>query len=467
PEPDTMDRTDNISETPDVGEERGSSSPELSLEVILPEPLRQEIASWCASRLAASSLDIEQVYVELRHLEAKEKLVVAQDGCFGSVSAAWTREKMKQMIARGFDIRRCLLRSAALELSRDKLQPITIVDLPLDILRIIFNEFHYDRVFSDSRSSLDIADVICQRPHIACGVHGIQVCLAYRPKEYADSLVRYTTSRLTNLSLYVRLRYDLCAVDGGDTSLLQEEADSWLKLSADWEDYCREFDGGGASREVPEGYLTPYREMLRQGYAEFRRLHEEQRRLLSDGSFANALAAAIAQLPNAHCLSFVDDVERHADLEGSLLNDAGRFSRMMQAQPQWREIDDDEQGGSPVDMESIQHRPALVPDEDKLHLDHYVGAILSNCGKQLRYLHVDLSNLGIRTNAFRAEHENCSYAGPFLARLQEMPRIRNLSLYGSELGLWRCIEETSIPQDVGRYMRGELERNPLRPYTDS
>jgi hypothetical protein len=34
-------------------------------------------------------------------------------------------------------------------LSRDKLRPINIADLPLDILRIILNEFHYDRVFSE------------------------------------------------------------------------------------------------------------------------------------------------------------------------------------------------------------------------------------------------------------------------------------------------------------------------------
>jgi hypothetical protein len=176
----------------------------------------------------------------------------------------------------------------------------------------------------------------------------------------------------------------------------------------------------------------------------------------------------------------------------------------------------------------MQHRPTLVPDEDKFHLDHYVGAILSNCGKQLRYLHVDLSNLGMWTQAIRAEHENCYHAGPFLTRLQEMPRIRSLSLncidfqgteldellrklgdevegiylynvkldngswadcidvfrrklaagvphrkreamlmklYGSELGMWRWNEEASLSQDVAHYMRGELEHNPLRPGT--
>lgn len=136
-------------------------------------------------------------------------------------------------ISRVFGSRVCALRSRAAEFSPRRMPPLNITDLPLDILRLIFDAFgepatgrrgyavswsRYNAVTTIERrktignarltcrlfwqhasplmfpvlrlqvtqSSLDLADRISRSPLIASGVRGILISLASWPKQLAD-----------------------------------------------------------------------------------------------------------------------------------------------------------------------------------------------------------------------------------------------------------------------------------------
>ena len=52
-----------------------------------------------------------------------------------------------------------------------------------------------------------------------------------------------------------------------------------------------------------------YRAILAESYDEYRRLQQEQERLLTRGSFVKSLAASIARMPGARTLAFLDEAD--------------------------------------------------------------------------------------------------------------------------------------------------------------
>ena len=169
---------------------------------------------------------------------------------------------------------------------------------------------------------------------MAAGVKGIRVYLDRRPREYAESITRFQDVHLAavgelessfrgELELYESGVYSTERGEGGE-----EERWEWWELSqgveaccllrSEWSEYI-----GSAPNSEPETYhapLTEYQEGLSKGYTEFRRIYDEQYRLLQHGTYANTLAAAVARMPNARSLGFFEyDKPTEMELEDSLV----------------------------------------------------------------------------------------------------------------------------------------------------
>jgi hypothetical protein len=402
--------SDSETSSPSLGAYPSHSGPPPDLEEVpglhgILEQLRQEIEAWCGARPDASALGIAAAYDELRHLDTKEQLLLPKDGpesgewvsLFDPKPAALVlRDATRDEVTRTFDTRRQLLRSRALHLSRGGVRPLTINDLPLDILRIIFNHFHENtltegwrshrrvswahhdpqkshrrrrwtirklrlvsRLFCElaspllfpilhlqlSQSSLDLANNIASSPLIAAGVWGVRVSLRYRPKQHAKDIARYHDSRLLMLEKQAREVEHQCKnywsgdVENPEAAERQRTLDSFHRMREEWAEYVE------VSREqgqAAEGPLSEYQDMLRQGHAEFGRLHREQRRLLKDADFANSLAVAVARMPHAGSFAIDDRLGRNSDYDDtSLLTDTERLSQFMSAPLSWLEIEDE------------------------------------------------------------------------------------------------------------------------------
>ncbi|KAK4155998.1 hypothetical protein C8A00DRAFT_13005 [Chaetomidium leptoderma] len=437
--------------------------------------LRQDIAAWCDGRPDAAALDIKAAYDELAHLDVKEQSLlsllyeVGRDEYHSPYStdpkpaSLVLRDFKRDEILCGFAPRRQLLRSRALDLSRAGLRPLNIADLPLEILRIIFNDFEDDAVTESWRRHRVSWDWYMlndtrerqreiRSPAIAAGVRGIEVSLAYRPKEYADSIDVFKAARLDVLSQQRNYCEYLC--DGASWGPLvpadDEEEDEhpdgraaelrnalikYGRLARHWDKYVDAIHRGETAGEQPSG--CKYQEVLRLGYAEYCRLHQEQRRLLRDATFANALASSVARMPNARSFVFVDKWDPDTEYEDQpLLHDADMLSRFMSAPLKWPEIEDDrEQPARELECARLlwEIREDRLRADDKSHIDNFLGAMASRCGQHLRVLRFDFYHFAFASGGDRTNPEGFYHADPFIARLQELPRIRCLHLSCFEL----------------------------------
>lgn len=230
------------------------------------------------------------------------------------------------------------------EYPRDKTRPMHILHLPTDILLSIFDHLHYtedyqchirdddefktiqsarlvcslfNRLLSPflcshltvqlDQASLECADMISRAPLIAAGVRTVYVVLHYCPKELAEDLSRYKLLRENNLD-YLR---NSCAGDpnnrrrdGAGDRIFQKSIDDYSAITSAWTEYIRQPDVASTDEDT-----LRYQEILRQGYEEFRQKHEEQSRLIMDGSFVETLASAISRMGQFTSLYLVDEVD--------------------------------------------------------------------------------------------------------------------------------------------------------------
>ncbi len=318
---------------------------------------RYDIAAWCDTRPEASVLTIAAVYDELACLDAKEQSLLRQQkrDCF--VPGYYPMPAALELweAVRSLDSRRQLLRSRALDLSRDRLRPLKITDLPPELLHLILRYLQEPpksrapfwrttarqyckraqdgsegqavrnarlvcRLFSGlatplmfpvlclqlSQTSLELVENISKNPAMAAGVHAIRLSLLYRPREHADNVSHFMHARLSDLEQAPR-NYDT--------------------LRAQWAMYTRNL---GRKRwvEKPPKYIR----ILREGYDEFRRLRDEQLRLLQNSSFANALALSVSRMPNARSCTFLyeeHDETANPTYSASLLTNDEMLSQLM------------------------------------------------------------------------------------------------------------------------------------------
>ncbi len=537
-----------------------AARPAPSVDDVL-EQLQQEIAAWCISWPDPLALDIAAAYDELAHLDAKEQSMLAAiiqiedvDKPF-RMCAVFTRTATPQFLQRqriisGFAPRRQLLRSRALELSRDRLRPLTLTGLPVEVLRLVFREFEDKdwqdhgpgwephvrwsdisrsqtrrqalgnlrlvcRLFADlvapmlcpvlsvhiSQASLDRANIISRNPAIAAGVKGIRVYLDRRPREYAESIARFQKMHLAAVeTMETSLADELSPYESGFHPIncgeaspaqiqryggLEKGVEACCEIGNDWSKYMASApDGEPESEQVP---LTEYQRALRKGHAEFRRMSDQQHRLLQDGAFANALAKAVARMPNARAVGFFEfyDKPPEEELEHALMTaDYEALSQLLARSLEWRQIvaegdgaivateectlawelpialhkagvslaqvdlsfcleyrsfsalnppDDpagaawDDLAAACQDLESfVMSGTVLAPKSPRIKIPDifsFVGAAVSRCGPRLRCLGIGFLN--------RASLGYCTgyyHTGPLLRTLPALPRVRELSL---------------------------------------
>ncbi|KAH6847802.1 hypothetical protein B0I37DRAFT_431622 [Chaetomium sp. MPI-CAGE-AT-0009] len=368
-----------------------------------------------------------------------------------------------------------------------------------------------------TRASLDLVEKISQAPDITAGVRGIQISLGYRPKEYADDIVRFMEARLRVLwKLAKHCSYDFQPYqhwepEGFDESSQEGEVrraaelrralGNYTRLRDEWKEYVR----ATGRRETLMAPLPEYQNISQKGHAEYCRLQKEQQDLLQNGNFANTLAAAASRMPNVHCVNLVD--EWHPNAPGhdhvEWLNNNRLISQLMPAPLTFREVEEEpiqvvrlgeticnlecvtllwelpialhragvslkqlwirnlpvftnfsmlcaqNHNGAPawdelaaacktlesfnLDIANCKRiRKAPLPEKDKSHLDNFLGAILSRCAQHLRILKLDLYDMSINTGKCK-RFEGAYRADSVLSKLQNLPRIRHLSLGSLEL----------------------------------
>ncbi|KAJ4289979.1 hypothetical protein N0V88_006780 [Collariella sp. IMI 366227] len=366
------------------------------------EQLRQEIGSWCKARPEASTLDLEGLYEELRQLDTKETSLLPKDNkneyynkYAPKPAALMLRDAKRDEIVRGFDPRKQLLRSRALDLSRDKLQPRNITDLPVEILNNIFKDLQEDAIPGDhqevrwsgftsntvysrklrravgrirlvcrtfceltsqfmfplirlqvNQSSLGLLEKVSRNPRMAEGVKGFQISLGYRPQEYADDIAQFAAPLLVWLEKFT---FDAdCELDSYTSGVVPEdeiEEAEQTRLAAlsdavttsrsmlsEWRSYL------GAA--APRAAVTKHQKLLQRTHAEYRRLHLEQHQLLRDGTFAVRVAQAAARMSYARSISFVDSWdEGYWDFWKEFLNHK-QPSRTMLFPARWTDLED-------------------------------------------------------------------------------------------------------------------------------
>ena len=338
-------------------------------------------------------------------------------------------------ISRVFGSRVCALRSRAAEFSPRRMPPLNITGLPLDILRLIFDAFgepatgrrgyavswsRYNAVATIERrktignarlacrlfwqhasplmfpvlrlqvtqSSLDLADRISRSPLVAFGVRGILISLASWPKQLADEKAGLAACCVTALQ---KLPWGGPSFRGGwfrrpagagwsealqcvDVRRVEKE---WrpLTLAHAWEDV-------EDIAFVSQRPFSEYQQVLDDGHREFVRLHQEQLRLINDGSFVKTLASAVARMGNVASLLMGDHMAAKTKHPPAWLSDpdtlgvssAELLTRFISHPITWREIASKAKG--PTELPTarllwelpIALREADAPPLRELHL---------------------------------------------------------------------------------------------------
>jgi hypothetical protein len=161
-----------------------------------------------------------------------------------------------------------------------------------------------------SQASLDRANGLLKNPHIAEGIHGIQVVLDYRPAELAHNIERFSACRIEDF----RRIYNRCEFCSGDRSRTDEDEEigTWYRYSQcmneymvmcdSWKDYLER----KGSLDLNE--LDSYQEILCQTFQQYNQKHEEQLQLIEEGLFVGNVASMIAELGHAVSLDFRDQI---------------------------------------------------------------------------------------------------------------------------------------------------------------
>ena len=151
------------------------------------------------------------------------------------------------------------------------------------------------------QASLDRLDEISRIPHVAAGVRGFEVILAYRPEEFAGDFGRFIEHREGDL------------IHGDKFKRLNEE--EWTK-----------------------GYGV-YGTLLYEPYLEYRRRHREQKDLITTGAFVDAVTAAASRMPLFGSILF-DDSDIYAGHLSVRERDSLFLPLLMTAADGWAELDD-------------------------------------------------------------------------------------------------------------------------------
>lgn len=241
---------------------------------------------------------------------------------------------------------------------------INILDLSLDILRLIFDEFHdfkgtsrggtnwgWDNYSEDNnghrlaiqnsrlvcrlfcevtssllfpilrvrlnQSSLDVVKGVANNPLLAAGVRGIEVLLDYSSEVLAADLVQFKNQRVKELREfgnacgYCAETWELGGYDEDDESVCSlpyrvysdAQSEQQAIVSA-WNEYLYPTE-----EETEAAKDLEYQQLLLQSFKTYQQNNEEQLQLITDGSFVNTLASAMSQIAHSGSLHFINETD--------------------------------------------------------------------------------------------------------------------------------------------------------------
>ncbi|RHZ47420.1 uncharacterized protein CDV56_100478 [Aspergillus thermomutatus] len=411
------------------------------------DQMSEMLDQWDPEYEDVGTLSLDEIYQELSRLDAFEQLISSKQVKDGPDHPEKNdnddeddtgteknseqvpvqdnpEETRKNTVLHEIDTRRLALRARAMDLSRAKIRPITIVDLPADILRKIFDYFQDPRVgkqglinwrsrrrdsddetvretirqvrlvcslFNDLASpllcpilrvdldqgSLDKAVELSKSPRIAEGVRAIQVGLQYRPQELVSDCRRFKDYRKQQLGEMARScdyyaeTWMLGGYDSDDETVCplplrvyREAISNYYRISRSWDRHFTPDE----SEDVTKSEVDEHQEILLRGYNEYCKKHEEQLQLITTGSFVIALASCISQLPNARALGFTDQVDPPYDRYNPtvVLRDKSLLPGLMSAGLEWQKIED---------FEDVKLTPARILFELPISI-HKAGTTL-------------------------------------------------------------------------------------------
>lgn len=273
----------------------------------------------------------------------------------------------------------------------DKIRLISVLDLPADILCNIFDHFQDDRRYTkegrydnegaEHRQTIQSTRLVCRRFHqlvssrlcpilqvrldqasldllndisknslVASGVRDIQVVLDYRPRELAQDLLRFKNQRKSDLNrlcrscVFLGETWNMGDFDEDDDTVCLTPLSEYKKAMHYYQSICLAWDDcfSPADGNYKDAVSLKYQRILHQGHEDYRQKHEEQLRIITDGSFVNILASSISRMAPYRSLHFITKIGHYIGpyiLDPThLLNNKEELSQFMSTPQDWQTI---------------------------------------------------------------------------------------------------------------------------------
>ncbi|CAH0055687.1 unnamed protein product [Clonostachys solani] len=203
-----------------------------------------------------------------------------------------------------------------------------------------------------SQSSLDRLTGLSKNAFIIKGLRGIQLSLAYRPRELAHDIASYMRNKLETLHFQFiphcqieteSLSRSCTTQEGGPRGYrLFKCLDEYEALSSEWETHIQ-----GQDSQIWPQDPGSYQHILRQSFELYKSLHEEQCELLMSGSFVHTIAATTAKTQHPIALNVHDHVFWYSDdndfsdedYSTELILNRAKLSRLLLQPHSWEELE--------------------------------------------------------------------------------------------------------------------------------
>ncbi|KAK4460556.1 hypothetical protein QBC42DRAFT_104327 [Cladorrhinum samala] len=208
------------------------------------------------------------------------------------------------------------------------------------------------------QSSLDrLNHILTTNPLVASGIRKVVVALEYCPELLATDSLRFAVFRWSQIGRVLRLVHcdtELFGNRRNDRQELQRAVTKMEVVKSAWKSEFERWrplvdqvtDEMLAAFKAEDAVFSDeqldYRQTLFRGHDEFRRLHQEQQRLVVDGTFVDAVASAIARIGHPVSVSVIHNKGEpffsYVGFAKSLLCDEMTLPRLLTQPLTWSDI---------------------------------------------------------------------------------------------------------------------------------
>lgn len=208
------------------------------------------------------------------------------------------------------------------------------------------------------QSSLDhLSHILRTNPLVASGIRKVVLVLEYCPELLATDSIRFANFRWNQIRNVVRLpQYHMEPFEHrrDDEQEVQKALGKMEVIKSAWKSEWEAWrpladevtDEMLATFKAEDAVFSEeqleYRRILFKGHDEFRRLHREQRQLIVDGTFVDAIASAIVRIGHPVSVSAIDTKDDcqyiYDEFAKSLLCDKAKLSWLMTRPLFWSDI---------------------------------------------------------------------------------------------------------------------------------